>query len=236
MAIDSATKNIGDSDEVLIIDNGVESAVGIDVSDKRIRFHRLYPGCGVSVARNQGLFLAANRWVAFLDDDDLWPDEYLARIKKIIGSNAGNERVAAFITRKDRYDSDGRIYNYKTPTVESLSLPNLLTSNGCAGGSNLVVKKEVALRVGGFDRRLDRREDRVFVMDLLRSGYLVMPINSIGALTRDGHHGSEGRLNQNRGHNLLRDFVFYTRFASLMDADMRDDNLQSLFRRLKKIK
>lgn len=67
-------------DSVLVIDDGS--------SDDGVRIARSHavgatvisqPNLGVAVARNRGLALAQTEWIAFLDQDDLWHPEHLAR-------------------------------------------------------------------------------------------------------------------------------------------------------------
>lgn len=46
-------------------------------SDNRIKFYKLEKNAGAGVARNQAVSLAAGRYIAFLDADDLWKPEKL---------------------------------------------------------------------------------------------------------------------------------------------------------------
>jgi glycosyltransferase involved in cell wall biosynthesis len=69
--------------EVIIVDDG-STDNGVEViehftNDKRVRIIR-QKNQGVSVARNNGILYAKNRWVAFLDADDEWLPEYLGSV------------------------------------------------------------------------------------------------------------------------------------------------------------
>ena len=67
--------------ELLIVDDGsTDKTASIVQEYKDIRIHYLHQSnCGVAAARNHGIREARGRYVAFLDSDDLWLPEKLAR-------------------------------------------------------------------------------------------------------------------------------------------------------------
>ena len=68
--------------EVIVIDDGSTEDIGRTVrelDDPRVRLLRHETPRGVSVARNHGVARAQGRWIAFLDDDDLWAPNKLTR-------------------------------------------------------------------------------------------------------------------------------------------------------------
>lgn len=83
--------------EVIVVDDGSS-----DDGVARVRAHAVgaslleQPHLGVAVARNRGLAAARGRWVAFLDQDDLWHPAHAARTVGWLEAHS-NERIA-FVT------------------------------------------------------------------------------------------------------------------------------------------
>ena len=65
--------------ECLVIDDGSPRPPLTDVVDPRVRVIRSAASTGAAAARNRGIEAARGRWIAFLDDDDLWSPERLER-------------------------------------------------------------------------------------------------------------------------------------------------------------
>lgn len=70
--------------EMIIVDDcstdSTESIVrDFAQTDPRIKFYKLQRNAGAGVARNQAVLMAAGRYIAFLDADDLWRPEKLQK-------------------------------------------------------------------------------------------------------------------------------------------------------------
>ncbi len=78
-AIESVLQQTYTDFEILVVDDGstdnTRSVVG-QISDKRIKYYYKENG-GHCSARNFGLIKAQGEYIAFLDHDDLWPNDYL---------------------------------------------------------------------------------------------------------------------------------------------------------------
>jgi glycosyltransferase involved in cell wall biosynthesis len=69
---------------------GTTAALLTRHDDGRLRVLRNDTPQGVSAARNRGIAHARSRWIAFLDDDDLWaPDKLSAQLKAAEAAGLG---------------------------------------------------------------------------------------------------------------------------------------------------
>jgi glycosyltransferase involved in cell wall biosynthesis len=71
-AIDSVLAQTVEDFECIVVDDASPSGVQLPVRDSRIQVIRHATNRGVTCARNTGLAMARGRYVAFLDDDDVW--------------------------------------------------------------------------------------------------------------------------------------------------------------------
>ena len=140
--------------EVIVIDDGSIDGTAERVArlgDSRVRVHRLARSAGVSSARNAGIWIARGEWLAFLDDDDVWsPHKLRAQIDAASATGAGFAYSAAVVTDEDR-----RVIDFQpSPDLETLAR-ELPRENVVPGGcSNVVARRELVDRLGGFDLRL----------------------------------------------------------------------------------
>ena len=95
-AIDSVLCQSLNDYEIVVINDGSTDATTQVLSQYGETIPVLsQANCGVSAARNRGIENANGRWIAFLDSDDEWNENYLAQQFERISSNPN---VVAFIT------------------------------------------------------------------------------------------------------------------------------------------
>jgi glycosyltransferase involved in cell wall biosynthesis len=146
--------------ELLVIDDGSADDTRVVVSafrDTRLSFHRLDRNRGQSAARNNGINLARGTYVSFLDSDDEWFPEKLAR--EVAAFEAGGEAVGLVYCGKELFDSDGRFLGQRLPTFEGDVYRRLLAGDFIGSCSRVALRKSVLEVVGGFDETLPSYED-----------------------------------------------------------------------------
>jgi len=150
------------------------------------------PGAGTAGAsRNAGAALVSTPLVAFLDDDDAWHPQFLARTVAALGEL---DFVVAWIEPDDPGFTVPRM-------VEGLSASEVVARNPGFVGSNFLMRPERYRELEGFDPTLPVSNDKDLLVRALAAGarYAVVPeglvryrVHSAGQLTDKTPRRAEG--------------------------------------------
>jgi glycosyltransferase involved in cell wall biosynthesis len=147
VALDSVLSQVGNTIDVIVIDDGGARSVVTDVDDPRVRLvdgpHR-----GVGAARNAGLHATDAEWVALLDADDVWLDGYLESVRNVIRENP---EAGACFSAAIHLSETGDVVNVCTVRAEHATVEGLLTRRMQPTTSATALNRRVALELGGFD-------------------------------------------------------------------------------------
>jgi len=145
------------ADEIIIIDDGSTDSTKkiLEKYDQNIRY--IYQkNNGVSSARNLGINKASNEWLCFLDSDDIWHEEKLA--KQIAFHTKYTHILWSHTDELWKFNS--KIIKQKKHQLKPSGFcfeQNI--ANTLIGASTLMIHKKVIDDVGAFDERLIACED-----------------------------------------------------------------------------
>jgi glycosyltransferase involved in cell wall biosynthesis len=143
--------------EVIVVNDGSTDKTqfvveNVAVNDRRVRLFNTV-NRGVAMARNFGIENAQGEYVAFLDADDLWHPTKIERQFKALSAHvsdptwAGVYVFSRIIDEEDRVVGDGQV----TIKCRGYVLARNFVLKFVGNGSSLLVRREAALAVGGFD-------------------------------------------------------------------------------------
>ena len=177
-ALESAVDQTYPDLEVIVVDDGSTDrtraiAERFADRDSRVRVVSVANG-GVAAARNLGTRMASTPYVAYLDADDLWHCEKIARQVAAMavhgheGEWVGCYTLSRYIDAADRVLANGASADARGDFFD-----RHLYRNHLGNGSCLLVRRDAALAVGGFDpdharRGLGGLEDYELQLKLLR--------------------------------------------------------------------
>jgi glycosyltransferase involved in cell wall biosynthesis len=153
--------------EVIVVDDGSsdDSIAAVRASELPIRLLQT-EHCGGAGARNRGIEAASGDWIAFLDADDIWYPNHLARAAEVI------ERVGAagYINHYDHVAVDGDGFTKRRCPFRSVVagtgfdeyIEVFARYGHFVGMSACLVERGRAVEIGGFCAEQTRRHDIEF--------------------------------------------------------------------------
>ena len=156
--------------EVIVINDGstdeTEAVLGPDLEAQRIRYFR-QENQGVAAARNAGLALATGEWIAFLDDDDLWPPDKLEW--QVACLEASNAVVVGGLC--SRFGLEGeRKKKGDSHKIEFLATADLFRGNPFGSPGQTLIRKSALEKIGGLDTAIWGLDDLDLWIRLSRIG------------------------------------------------------------------
>jgi glycosyltransferase involved in cell wall biosynthesis len=168
--------------EIIVVNDGSTDggdAVARAQSDPRVRSID-QPNRGVSAARNTGIAAASQPFIAFLDADDRWRPEFLARMRDLIAAWPGAAIYGSgFETiQKGRDVSRHAVFSREiaggSPTGGPVDSFTARARDTVFNSSSIVVPKAAAMAVGGFPEGVKHGEDLMFWDRLALHGPVIL--------------------------------------------------------------
>ncbi len=174
-ALDSVHAQSVLPEKIIVVDDGSTDATAAAVRawitehDRGGRAHlEQQPQRGVAVARNTGLALGGDqRYVAFLDSDDLWPGDFLERTVAALEEQP--EAVAASCDRRRTSSRSGaEVIDTLSPFADSPT--SWLFANGGGVLSCSLLRAQAVRALGGFQADLPTGQDSELLLRLSMQG------------------------------------------------------------------
>ena len=132
------------------------------------------PNSGVAIARNEGTKISKSYFVAYLDSDDIWhPTKIERQVSSLLQHGQHSDWVGVYTLFRTIDQHDYVIFNGLQMCPRGGFFCEHLLRNYVGNGSSLLVRRDAALAVGGFDpsyaaRGIGGCEDLDFQLRLLQ--------------------------------------------------------------------
>lgn len=185
-AINSVLAQTFAVDEVIVVDDGSTDHTKEIVSKYGSKVKYIsQQNSGASAARNYGVSIASNDWLAFLDSDDIWVSN------KIDKQVSALEQTGALCCMTAHKDDLGQVFSHDEQQVENSTklyaepLHLIIALNRHPLMQSLLVHKSLVFKVGLLDQTLRVAEDTKFIFKLAYFFPIVYINTPLFVLTRD---------------------------------------------------
>ena len=164
--------------ELFIVNDSTEEIL-LNQSDPRIHLveNQLLPGA--NGARNTGINLSSGNYIAFLDDDDTWNSNKLARQVDIMQSS---DTILSYTGKEIIYQKNSMLkkkYSYYTTFLNPLV--TLQIHNYIGTTSSIMIKSAVLKNQVNFDENIHSLQDYDLYLELAKRGdFIGIPENLVG--------------------------------------------------------
>ncbi len=228
-----AAQTLHDFEVILVNDHGDPVESLLDGFDFPLTYLRQGANKGPAAARNAALRLAKGRYVAFLDDDDIFLPDHLQSLSTALESHPDGivYSDAVFITEK--LEQGARIelardhrYNHVAYSKEQFFVDNYIPVNTFA------CSRRLAIEAGDFDEALSGLEDWDFLLRLAaRSDFVHLPCTTVEVRMRAADETAERRSDQaskNYGELYQEIYRRHSDLGSERVREGRSNQLRSL--------
>jgi glycosyltransferase involved in cell wall biosynthesis len=185
-----ALESVRDQDyhdwRVIIVDDGSDAPGELDRLARELPnatvIHRSH--AGVSAARNAGIRAGDGEYLAFLDDDDVWP---VGRLRELVAALRAHPEAGAAFGDGRYIDGDGRVFG-RWATRPASREDFLSRATPIPRIAALLVRRTALDRVGLFDERLAYSEDDELILRLLRDASMVGTATVVVDYRRHDHN------------------------------------------------
>jgi glycosyltransferase involved in cell wall biosynthesis len=152
-----------------------------DLSDQRIRLIRISQNMGAAASRNAAIELAAGKYVAIADADDIaLPDRFATQIAYL----ESRPDVDLLAGASQSFDDQGLIGRPSSPLTTHTGLALGLRYGSSIVHSTVMVRRTALVDIGGFRTEAEPAEDYDMYARLLMSGHTLAALPNVVLLYR----------------------------------------------------
>ena len=173
--------------EIVVVDDGSTDDTASLLAEYRDRIRVVsQSNRGLSAARNAGFRASNGEYLAFIDDDDEWMPEKLARCVALLDQDPSCALAYTGAVRVDLTGTPMPTQTIQNDGVDSPSMAQMLARPWNVVPCQFVVRREVFERCGGFDERfISTCEDLYFLLRAREHGYFrAVPESLVRKTTR----------------------------------------------------
>jgi O-antigen biosynthesis protein len=173
-AIDSVLSQSYTDWEIIIVDDASSDdtkQITGKFNNPKIRYIYISEKKGGAAARNIGINNSNGEFVAFLDDDDEWFPEKLAKQYEVFCKSPGIALcyTGKIIIRENKtFSGLSKKYSYKRPLSDD-HYRAIMSDNFIGITSSVMIKKNVLLELNGFDENLPCYQDYELFIRILKN-------------------------------------------------------------------
>ena len=182
---------------LIVVDASEDETPDIIQRERPARTQVLRRRSTITQARQLGAEVALTDWLLFTDADIVFPDGYFDALERVMDAAV----VYGPKLSRDRFAAYYRWFGYGQQCSHWLGIP-------AATGSNLLVRKDALIAVGGFDPALVCNEDSELVWRIKRAGYRIRFEPSLPVYARD-HRRLDSGLWRKTCHSVFRCALLY---------------------------
>jgi len=124
-----------------------------------------------NVLRNLGIQYSTGNWIAFLDDDDTWNKEKIAKQVECFKKN----KIGLCYTGKNIINQNNIKYSYKKGLF-NVAAKSIMWDNFIGATSSIMIKKNIISKIGDFNESFPALQDYEFSIRVCQN-YNVKGIN-----------------------------------------------------------